>query len=164
MVLHNVAYIETLVTNCISLPVAKNRKFKFYDDDKIYISNGTTKFNCNERITRGNSFLIGFKVIKKVKNNNVNLLSINKLHSKLCHPNNECVIRTAKHYDMEIREEEKEVCEDCAIAKSRRKKLSKVNTKPVKQCWFVLSVPFRHHISPSHFDNFKTSKSYIHNT
>ena len=58
---------------------------------------------------------MAFKLI--VIKNNIDLLSLNKLHNKIGHANFRDIHRTSKHYHIVTEKAVDAKCEDCLIAK-----------------------------------------------
>lgn len=74
IVLQNVAYVKDIITNIISLPLAKTKGFKFYDENISYISNGRIKLHYNNKHYTGERYLMCFNA--QVINENQCLINI----------------------------------------------------------------------------------------
>ena len=117
-----------MVCNLFSLTSAIANDFVLGNKGKsITLNKGDIKKECHLQFKAENGYLCGVDLTPVQSSHdcaNVGVEnSITKMHQKLGHPGMEAVKRTAKDLGIDL-QGEVDVCEDCALAESRRKNLN----------------------------------------
>ena len=128
--LKKVAHVPVLMCNLLSVTRALSSGFKISSKDEVItLKKGDIKMDCHKKYKLADGFLCGPEA-EMVFPKSRSFLSKNVLHKKLGHPGQDAVVRTAKNLEIKI-EDDFEVCEDCELAKARRKNLVKCTPKPL---------------------------------
>lgn len=150
--LEDVLYVPGLFMNLFSLTKAlENPKVKIERIDKYIalVVNKNRPLVFNKVIPGGNGHLLATELFPATADVNVipelqyAQLTHEILHNRLGHPNDLVVQETAKKLGFEIHNKEA-ICADCALAKIKRKKISKKNlshlaTRKGERLWFDIS-------------------------
>ena len=131
IMLKKVCFVPSLICNLFSLTSSITKGFVLGNTKKVItLTRNKTRLECCIMYNTQNGFLCGLdlaSIKNKCESRNLSLYGdlsqAQKLHAKLGHPGMDAVKRTAVDLGINLDDDFK-VCEDCTLAKSRRKKLN----------------------------------------
>ena len=128
----DVLYVPDLMMNLFSLTkTLKNTKIGFerINQHLALIIDGN-KLIFNKEIKGGSGNLLGVDIFPisedKLVEHATTIISHERLHGQLGHPNSATVTATAKKYGWKVKKPIDSPCDSCAKAKSKRKKIGKI--------------------------------------
>ena len=132
----DVLYVPDIMMNLFSLTkTLKNKKIGFERIDQfLALIIDKNKLIFNKEIKVGTGVLLGVDIFpisdEKLPEHATTIISHERLHEQLGHPNKAVVVATAKKYGWKIKSPTDMTCESCAKGKAKRKKINKVVKNP----------------------------------
>ena len=131
--LTKVKFVPKLTCNLFSITSALKHGCEMHGlHEMIKIKKGRMEYKFDHRIKNGKGNLYGIQISDRTSNvekdytsNDTALLSMNKLHERLGHPNAEITKATATKLSVKTSDIAMTKCEHCDIAKMKKKNVSK---------------------------------------